>query len=40
MSWFDLGMGKRIGESAGTGADEEVGGENESSGGLMGRFTR
>lgn len=41
MAWFDLGMGKRIGESAGLDdGEEDVVGENESSGGLMGRFTR
>jgi ATP-binding cassette subfamily B (MDR/TAP) protein 1 len=40
MAWFDLGMGKRIGESAGTGDEDDIVGENESSGGLMGRFTR
>lgn len=44
MAWFDLGMGKRIGEAAGTSGseqdDESTTGENESSGGLMGRFTR
>lgn len=40
MAWFDLGMGKRIGESAGTGDEDDSIGGNESSGGLMGRFTR
>lgn len=37
MAWFDLGMGKRIGDSAGQ--DNNAVEENESSGGLMGRFT-
>ena len=43
MAWFDLGMGKRVGGTGDNKDGEEAGGEegeNESSGGLMGRFAR
>lgn len=39
LAWFDLGMGKRN-TNAGPAEEEEDLEENESSGGLMGRFAR